>query len=387
MEFALKFKNILSRCWLDGGTPPENARTRVGRKVNGVWLDGGSIAASPRALDEYFEEREGDSYFSPAIDIDGAKLTSSIAFDIDSPKTLAGFEGFNISPFLTVHTGSGDFHEHLYIALDRVYSVLDIKPVALALNRIVGSDGGCSGDYRRRWGEGFNYKTTPPAPVSFELHRLRKYSIRELENKAGILTLSSEPLQKRRSISTGERLDNFSRDIDPVFSGKLRRLLSRDHRLSRLYAGLSRVYPSTSEASFAFATALLWRGIERGEILKVLLTWPLGIIASHRKQTQGALYDRARGIIEGADIELSKQGWTREKRLIWIHGRKDIWIPDQKLWKLTGLSGPDYRRGLDSLIEAGRAEIKQGRYRAGKNARRVVKLHSENQLFAANDYE
>ena len=384
----MEISEILARCWSDGGNPPDGSSVRTGHKVKGEWAEGERLPANPIALGGYFSEGR-NNFFSPVCRLPGGdKITSSLVLDLDTSEAVNAFDKLDISPFAIVFTGSGEYHRHAYIALDRIHPVEEIKPIFTAVNKYVGADSHMSGEYMRRWLGGFNHKNPPPAPVYFETtSTLNKYSLDALARKAGILTLSSEPLQKRRSILTGEPLDNFSRDIDPAFSGKLRRLLSRDYRLSRLFTGLTRVYPSTSEASFAFATALLWRGFERGEILKELLTWPLGIIASHRKQTQGALYDRACGIIKGADIELSKQGWTREKRLIWIHAEKNKWIADQKLWKLTGLSRPDYRRGLDSLIEAGRAEIKQGRYRAGKNTRRVVKLHSKNQLFAANDYE
>jgi len=372
---------ILSRVWSDGGAPPDETTVKV---ANIAYTEAGQaqkvfsheyITASPLALEYYRREHAGlNIYYSPVARLEtGEKITSSIVIDIDGGE----FNAPDIIPFATVHTGNG---EHAYIALDSIYTIEKITPVAQALNRYCGGDKGASlkGEYLRRYFEGYNYKTSPPKPIYFETSpRLVKYSLNDLANKAGLLFAAAIPTLP----ATGQIITPAP--FEAAFT-KLETALKRHFKLSRIYTTGGE---NTSDLSYTLALALLWRGFERGEISTILLHWSKGVAFSKNNPLpRPELLARISRIIFAAEKYLEKQGLALdpEALAIWNASSRSRGrgISEMKLIKTSGLSREDFKKGLAELLNKGLAEIHREN-KTGKNSRRIIYVsRPENNLFA-----
>jgi len=375
----MKIPEILSRCWSDGGFPPEGTTVRVGNKTGEGRFKNGRIDASPYSLESYCEKHsERSLYYSPVVKLDtGENITSAIVIDIDG----GTFNSPDIIPFATVHTGNG---EHAYVALNGLHLAEAVQPIAEAVNIYCGGDRGahCSGEYLRRYFEGYNYKTVPPLPVNYETTpRLVKYTLNDLARRAGYISEALITEREKKGISIIE-------PASPAVFEKLNALLSKDFPLSRIYTGAG--YQSTSEASFALALALFYRGFTKPEAVRIILNAPAGIAFSkNNNREKEHLLARATRIVEKAFEKIPP--FMLSPEVLALYGassrNRGRGISEMKLWKLTGLSKPDFDKGLAILKDAGLAYTKRER-KGGRNSRRIVYIGAtQKNLFAGNDFK
>lgn len=365
----MDISEILSRTWSDGGAPPPETTVRVGHKDYSTpppWkMIPERVFASRQDIEYYREQHAGlNIYYSPVVRLEtGEKITSSIVIDIDGGE----FSAPDIIPFATVHTGNG---EHAYIALDGIYTIDKIKPIASALNRYCGGDSHFSGEYFRRYFEGYNYKGAPPKPIHFETSpRVVRYSLNDLANKAGLLSAEPIPSSPRSSLI----IDLAPREVAFM---KLETAL-KDYKLAQIYfEGKKRKhYDNTSYASYVFALSLFWHGFTRGEIARILLHWSKGVAFSKNNPLKGELLvERITKIVLDAETAFKNYGISSPETLaIWNASsrKRGEGISERKLRMLSGLSSEDFKKGLAALLNKGLAEIRREN-RAGKNSRRII---------------